>query len=87
MITVTLSLAAVFTLRQADEEAVVPVVDAVPLLPYSVRVLLPGQLCDNLQGTLMYHVQTFLSLPQAQRQQQLDQVVAIREKMKGVGCG
>jgi hypothetical protein len=84
VIVVTVSIVALLVFRVADEAAVVPTAD---VLPRPVRVLMPGQLCDNLQGTLQYHVNTLLSLPYDKRQSELDNVVRVRQTMREVGCG
>ena len=80
---VSICLVAALFLRQT-EQAVVPTID---VLPHRVRVLLPGQLCDNLQGTLQFHIQSFLSLPYNNRLAQLEQIVQVRETMREKGCG
>lgn len=85
---VTVSLLSVLTVREIDRQAVVPVVDVVNTqLPREVRVLLPGQLCDNLQGTLMWYVKALLETPYHVRLELQDSIVRTREALRNAGCG
>jgi hypothetical protein len=85
--TVTLSLLSVVALREASHLEVPAIVEpTVDVLPYKVRILLPGQLCDNLQATLQFYVRTFISAPQSQRPRLHANVEEIHAVMKDRGC-
>jgi hypothetical protein len=83
---VTISLISTLVLREASHHIAPPIEPTIDVLPYEVRVLLPGQLCDNLQGTLQYWVDTFLSTPQVGRPDLLVNVQEVHALMRERGC-
>jgi len=48
---------------------------------------MPGDLCDNMQGTLMFWVQAVIDAPYNAKTYPNEKVVETREAMKEKGCG
>jgi len=48
---------------------------------------MPGDLCDNMQGTLMFWVQAVIDAPYNAKTYSNEKVVETREAMKEKGCG
>jgi hypothetical protein len=83
---VTISLISTMVLREASHHIPPPIEPTIDVLPYEVRILLPGQLCDNLQGTLQYWIDTFLTTPQVGRPEILVNVQEVHSLMRLRGC-
>ena len=56
-------------------------------LSRAVQILMPNDLCDNMQSTLEYWVRQVPSTPYANRPALLDTVIDLREQMRATGCG
>lgn len=55
--------------------------------PHPVQILMPGDLCDNMQGTLMFWVQAVIDAPYNAKTYPNEKVVETREEMRSKGCG
>jgi len=51
-----------------------------------IQILMPNDLCDNMQSTLQYWVKAVLEAPYNHRQPLYEKVVEMRDYMKKVGC-
>jgi hypothetical protein len=87
VITVTVSLVSVFTLRQLEPTPLSQEVDIVSRLPKEVQVLLPNGLCDNIHAVFLMEVRQFTSTPQPQRQAALERIEYYREWLRRKNCG
>lgn len=57
------------------------------VFPRPIQILMPNDLCDNMQGALQYWVNAVMEAPYDKRQTWNDKVVETREAMREAGCG
>jgi hypothetical protein len=81
-----MSIIALLATHNESEEPPTPTTTSITFVR-PIQILMPGDLCDNLQGTLQFWVKSVLEAPYDKRQYWNDKVVETRNHMKEVGCG
>lgn len=71
--------------HKPEEEAQSPPSSIV--FPRAVQILMPNDLCDNMQSTLQFYFNEFVKTTHPYRQQWHDQITRLREEMRTTGCG
>jgi hypothetical protein len=81
------SLAVVLLLRQQDSELDADSTATSIIFTRPVQILMPNDLCDNMQSTLMYYFETFRQMNQPNRKTWFDRIERLRSDMRDAGCG
>lgn len=80
-----MSIAVLLASRNESEEPTTSTTTSITFVR-PVQILMPNDLCDNMQGTLQYWVKAVLEAPYDKRQYWYEKVVETRDHMKEVGC-
>jgi hypothetical protein len=80
-----MSIIALLTTHNESEEPTTPTTTSITFVR-PVQILMPNDLCDNMQSTLQYWVKAFLEATYNYRQPLYEQVVEVRDHMKRAGC-
>jgi hypothetical protein len=75
-----------FATHNESEEPTTPTTTSITF-PRAVQILMPNDLCDNMQGTLLFWVEAVIDAPYNTKSYSSSKVVETRKAMKEIGCG